>query len=201
LSLEIAFTHFVEPMQRRFAVSRDMPREAFLEDCAAELARFSVVQLDGAVQWFTRNHKQRTFPSIGDCIDTVARMPTEKHIEVARKAYDREANRKADEAVEFRRRIEAYKLCRCAMGREADHNGWLPALIEFCEDNQRLPAGHEIDDVKAKAQRSADALESLLKGMKEGGSLYAACAQFRRNMLDRAHTEVFDYRPKMTEAA
>jgi hypothetical protein len=36
--------------------------------------------------------------------------------------------------------------------------------------------------------------------MKEGGSLYAACAQFRRNMLDRAHTEVFDYRPKMQAA-
>jgi hypothetical protein len=200
MSYETAMEAFAVPMRRRFTIPAGMDQKGFLDDVADALSGFTVSQLEAAATWFRDKYEPRTFPTIAVCKSACARMPREADIAIAQKAYARESNRKADEAVEFRRRIEAYKLCRCAMGREADHNGWLPALIEFCEDNQRLPAGHEIDDVKAKAQRSADALESLLKGMKEGGSLYAACAQFRRNMLDRARTEVFDYRQKMQAA-
>jgi hypothetical protein len=200
MSFQAVTDNFVIPMRNRFTIPSGLDQGGFLADLTDALANFTPAQLDGAATWFRDNREVRAFPTIAECKSTCARMPREADIAIARKAYDRESNRKADEAVEFRRRIAAYKLCRCAMGREADHNGWLVALIEFCEENQRLPAGYEIDEIKAKAQRSADALDAL-QGPGMSPAIYAACSQFRRNMLDRAHTEVFDYRPKMTEAA
>lgn len=199
MSYDTALEAFVTPMRRRFTIPAGMDQKGFLDDLADALARFTPSQLDAAATWFRDNREVRAFPTIAECKATCARMPSEDHIRIARKAYDREANRKADEAVEFRRRIEAYKLCRSAMGREADHNGWLVALIEFCEDNQRLPAGYEIDEVKAKSQRSVDALERL-QGPGLSPAIYATCANWRQAMLDRAHTEVFEYQAKARAA-
>lgn len=85
-------------------------------------------------------------------------------------------------------RLKAIKLCRCQMGRIADREGWLPALIEFCQDYDRLPNEREIPGVKAKSRRSEEALEAA-----RGSPFFANLGAFRKNMLERANRDVFGF--------
>lgn len=87
------------------------------------------------------------------------------------------------------REIAAFKLCRCQLGERADKEGWLPALLEFCQDAGRLPDGREQDGVIAKARRSEDGLARA-----RATDMYRSLVEWRRLMLERAHREVFAFR-------
>jgi hypothetical protein len=118
VSYDTALELFVAPMRRRFTVPAGMDQKGFLDDLADALSSFTPSQLEAAADWFRDKYEPRSFPTIAVCKAACARMPREADIAIARKAYDRESNRKADEAVEFRRRIAAYKLCRRRSARQ-----------------------------------------------------------------------------------
>jgi hypothetical protein len=93
---------------------------------------------------------------------------------------------KAQDADRWRARLEAVKLCRGDLGRRADREGWLCALIDFAQERGRLPSEREVDGCKAEARKSQDGLDAL-----RGGPYFRSFSELRENMLARARKDVF----------
>lgn len=125
----------------------------------------------------------KSFPTFSQCKDAIARAgTTSAQATTEIRPYETQKRDNLD----WERRLKGIKLCRCRMGEVADKEGWLVALMEFCQDTGRLPEISEIPSVRAKAQRSEDALADS-----RGSPFYQSLVGFRRNMLDRAHADVF----------
>lgn len=88
--------------------------------------------------------------------------------------------------IHFMRRKEAAYRCRCNLGRRADKEGWLPAMLDFTEDHGRIPEGREIDACIVAAKRSENALYDG-----KGSPFYHSLVVMRLNMLERASIDVF----------
>jgi hypothetical protein len=151
-----------------------------------------------AAAMFRDSREHRTFPSIAECKRACAEVPRSVVHAQTRSPFSTQAERSAEERQEDERRRRARVICHCEMGRQADREGWLVALIEFAADNGRLPVGSELDGVRKKARKSEDGLYAnrhlFVKGVadeSQPGPYYACLLNFRKTMLERAHQEVF----------
>lgn len=92
----------------------------------------------------------------------------------------------AQQRLHFAKRKQACFMCRCNLGRRADKEGWLGAMIDFAEDHGRIPEGREIDACIVTAKRSESKLHD-----QRGTPMYNSLVTLRLNMLERASLDVF----------
>lgn len=170
---------FIEPMLETFDGPPGSSPSAFFDALAEELAGFSEKRLSAAVSLLRRTRKYPRFPTFAECVEA-CRMAVVPGEIAARHIARNESARNADMAI-------ARQLCRCDLGLEADADGWLVTMLEFCEREGRPPANRqEIETCKNMSRMGDEACESL-----RGGSLFASMEKLRRNMNHRARTEVF----------
>lgn len=67
------------------------------------------------------------------------------------------------ERLHYAKRKQACFMCRCNLGRRADKEGWLAAMVDFAYDNGRIPEGREIDRCIALAKRTDHAIADAVK--------------------------------------
>lgn len=176
-------THFVRPLTEFYKANpfgsgfakRLEPYAATLSEEVLEAVATKIIETGG-----------KTFPSLVTCRNALMNAETALTTPVSTEPRPWEHQKR--DKFDWEARLVGIKLCRCSMGRQADGEGWLPALIEFCQDNGRLPNEREIHGVKATARRSEDALEAT-----KGSALYSNLVTFRRNMIERAHKDVFGF--------
>lgn len=196
MTIQNAFDHFVAPMRRRFSVPAGMDQDGFLGDLAESLSAYTVHQLQQAAEHFRDNRTVRVFPTIAECRQAAERFtaaPTAAASISSRQWMGAEEERTAAMS-QGHARVEAFRLCRCELGLRADREGWLNAMIDFCEVKRRLPNREEIVGLRRLAQRNEDAVE------KHGGQLRGILMGFRRSMHERARADVFG-RPEASQAA
>lgn len=173
-----AFKQFIDPLSAVFDKPPGENPAAFFAALAEEMEAFSDDRLEAAVKLIRANRKYRTFPTIAECKTAVMAAVVDGDKPAQKVGEQPRISRDAW--------IRARQLCRSDIGGQADKSGWLPALLEFCEANGRLPSGNEIDRVKDIAARSEEALSAA-----RGGPLFGMLCKFRETMLTRAHTQVF----------
>ena len=204
-----AYTHFVEPMRRRFTVPSGIDPDLFSADLAEALANYTIYQLQCAANHFRDHRTQRSFPTIAEC-----RQSCERFTEVPKAqatvtgAFEPDAIKKSLEHTALLNRIEAFKLCRCQLGRVANEEGWLGRLIDFASDHQRLPNEREVSTIKAaqrEADRSLERLRPPVEGshwsLAEQAALYEKMAGFREAFKAKAYNDVFGFIEKKRDAA
>lgn len=137
----------------------------------------------------------KSFPTLRVCQAALERA--ERRLAVPVSGEPKPWERQAANRDEWERRLAGIRLCRNPIGREADRDGWLPALIEFAAEHARLPDGREVERVKAVARRCEDGLAECRES-----PLYRNLVNLRRGMQERAHRDVFGLspEPRMSEA-
>lgn len=175
---ERAFKHFIDPLIAVFDKPPGENPSAFFAVLAEEMDAFDDDRLESAVKIIRTNRKYRSFPTIAECKSTAMAAVVVTQCEPVKFGDEHRVSREAW--------IKARQLCRSDIGRQADGAGWLPALLEFCEANGRLPSGAETDRVKDRSARSEDVLSAA-----RGGPLFGMLCKFRELMLTRAHAQVF----------
>jgi hypothetical protein len=175
-------THFIKPLSEFYG------RNPFGPGFARRLEPYAQTLSADALQAIATRLIERggkAFPSFTNCREALSRGEAAlTPMGFEPRAWE---THKRD-SLEWDRRLAAIKICRCSMGETADNEGWLPALLEFCEDNNRLPYNSEIGHVKAKARRSEDALHRA-----QGSPFFKSLVGWRKNMLDRARSDVFGH--------
>lgn len=74
-------------------------------------------------------------------------------------------------------------LIRCEIGREAAREGWILSLHDFCRNNGRLPAQHEIGKCREGARGFDIAFRDCVSG--NGGDMGRELAKLGDSMLRR----------------
>lgn len=192
------FAQFVDPMRRRFTPPKGIDEASFLTGVAEALSTATSHQLAQAVEFFKNSRESYTFPSAAECRRVALGFelsPSASVYKSGRKWKTAEEER-SGAVITHQSRITAFRLCRCAMGREAHKGGWLNSLIDFAEDHQRLPEGREIDRVKAIASRNEDAL-----AMARGSVFFETLQTLRTAMHDRAYRDVWGFIDQQAQAA
>ena len=141
-----------------------------------------------------RSRKAKGWPSLSEC-EAALKAAT---VSVTRPSADRkwksEEERRADASSEKAARIQAFRLCRCKLGRQAHDQRWLNALIDFCQDHGRLPHDREIQALQDLARRNDEAAEGA-------GRIYPPLIAMREAMHERAYRDVFEFIDNQSQAA
>ena len=133
---------------------------------ARELGGFSPAVLDRAFTDLVRARKKDTrTPSPGECLAFCADAKRWLEMETNDGKLPGLREHSSDEWSRERQRL-AYELVKFPMGREAaeDDPCWIRALWNFCRKNQRLPAGHEIEECKREARGFDESYSDALRG-------------------------------------
>lgn len=178
MSIEIAFRLFVRPMAQRFTVPHGLDPEVYLEDVAEELAEFSERQLSLGAKHFTKNRTQRSFPTIAECRAVCAGI--HPHIPVF--ASEEHPTQGSEESLFEARRRKAVPIVRgTELAKRAEHEGWLPILLDYAGDHGELPTtAGEI----AKLRRQS--AETDAASRKFNGALSESFKIWRQAMHDKA---------------
>ncbi len=200
-STDAAFERFVGPMRKWFNDPPGADSSGFFADLAGDLAPYTEYQLELAASSIRRTRKERYFPTIRECIDACEKMPAapahQAQLTAGKKTY---RERELDQQDEWRRRKEAERLCRCEMGRQADREMWLTALLEFAAEHLRLPERGEIADVKDLAERCNERVHILWQNVQRATTKEAmndarvwaeSIEKLRKAMHDAATRAVF----------
>lgn len=175
-------THFIKPLtefygRNPFGQGFPLRLEPYAKGLSGEVLQAVATKLI---------ERQKTFPSFAQCRDAIARAEEAMTAPVSTAVRPWEIQKR--DKYDFESRLKGIKLCRCALGHTADRDGWLVSLIDFCEERERLPNDHEVYALKAKSRKIEDALE-----MARGTPFYNSLIGWRKNMLERAHLDVFEY--------
>lgn len=176
-------THFVKPLADFYGRNPYGPGFARkLEPYAATLSEEVLSSVASRIM-----ETGKSFPSFAACRSALqtSEASMKAPISTELRPWQKQEKDKAD----WKARLEAVKMCRCRLGEVADQEGWLPALVEFAQDRGRLPGEREIPQVRAVARRNEDALE-----MARGTPFYGSLVTWRKNMLERAHKDVFGWK-------
>jgi hypothetical protein len=154
----------------------------FFASLAEDLARFSDAHLAEAVKSLRSSRKYRDFPTIGECVDAAraAVVPQSKGADHGKDAA----------AEDWAHKLEAFRLCRCSMGRQAHREGWLVALFDYCREYGRLPDADGVEACRETAARSVAGLEAS-----RGIPQYASLKGLREKMIARREKEIFGEPP------
>ena len=143
----------------------EVQERAWAELMARELIAFKPAVLERGFQEMVRNRKETRIPTPAECIAACAQ---------ARKWLDLEADAgqlpglRVDPRNEWSaERVKlAYDLIKSGMGKQAaqDDPCWILALWHFCRRNQRLPAGHEIEQCRKEALDFDEVYRDVLRG-------------------------------------
>jgi hypothetical protein len=159
-------TDFVERVLQIWPPFRwdEVQEQAWADLMVRELSGFKPEVLERGFQEMVRKRKESRIPTPAECI---AACVEAKHW------VDAEANegqlpelRAASNEWSRERRKLAYDLVHSGMGKQAaaDDPCWVLALWDFCRKNQRLPAGHEIEECKRDARGFDEAYRNALRG-------------------------------------
>ncbi len=167
---------FIEPMLAVFNQPPGANPGEFFASLAEDLARFSDAHLAEAVKNLRASRKYRDFPTIGECVEAARAAVVPRGV----------SDRKDDAGEEWARKLEAFRLCRCSMGRQAQREGWLVALFDHCREYGRLPDADGVEACRDASARSAAGLDEA-----RGTPLYASLKSLREKMLARREKEIF----------
>jgi hypothetical protein len=171
--------HFVKPLADYYGKPAPAPFIARLAGFGQDL---SPEALEACASQII--DKSKTFPTLDKC-KAVLQEAERRYVRPAESGA-RPWDTKARDAADWRARKRACEICRCALGEQANREGWLVALIDWVSDHGRLPQGLEIDRCKALARRSENALADT-----RGAPFFNNLVAWRKAMLDRAHKDVF----------
>lgn len=167
------------------AFSRTVSKAAEGLDAEAQVA---------AAERLVRSRKAKGWPSLSECEEAL-RDAASAPAPVSNRTWKSGHEYRSEAIADREKRINAYRLCRCRMGREAHAGGWLNALVDFATDHGRLPSEREIADLIALAKRNDEAAaHSPFEGLRT----------IRKAMHDRAYREVWgmiDGHPAKADAA
>lgn len=176
-------THFVKPLADFFG------RNPYGPGFARKLEPYASTLNEEVLQSVASRIMEtgKSFPSFASCRSALqsSEAAMKAPISTEPRPWEHQAKDKAD----WKARLDAVKMCRCRMGEVADQEGWLPALVEFAQDRGRLPNEREIPQVRAVANRNAEALDGA-----RGTPFYGSLVKWRQNMLDKAHKDVFGWK-------
>ena len=154
--------------------------------------RTRVYQIEQAAKHLRDTRTLRSFPTIAECRAACERFLDKPQAPTAT-TYQTDEMRRSFEHTRSVRRQDAYRLCRCALGETANRDGWLVALVEFCEANNRLPFSAEIDAVKAVARKSEDEMHTCTPAKGYDERVYVHLVAMRQEMLNFYAMEVFGH--------
>ena len=167
---------FIEPMLSVFNHPPGANPGEFLASLAEDLARFSDAHLAEAVRMLRSSRKYRDFPTIGECVEAARAAIVPCGV----------SERKDDPGEEWAHKLDAFRLCRCSMGRQAQREGWLVALFDYCREYGRLPDADGVEACRDAAAQSVAGLEAA-----RGTGVYASLKALRANMIARREKEIF----------
>jgi hypothetical protein len=152
--------------------------EPFCKNIGADLAS----EIAGAIC-----SGSRSFPTLKTCQRALREAEARLLAPVGTDARPWDRNKAKDDA-DWQARLAAIRLCRCDLGRQADREGWLTTLLEFCQDEGRLPEAREVEALKRRNREVDDNLHRNPKPF-----MYASLCALRKAMLERAHKDVFGF--------
>lgn len=177
---------FIEPLLAVFDAPQGSDPSGFFAALADDLRYFTADALECGMRNLRRTRKYRTFPSIAECVASC---------EAA--AGQASAPRAPEKPKPWRdpdREAYAARLCRCALGERAERQGWLPGLLEFAYDNERLPEPLEEAGIADKAGAIIAQMEEFSRvphDKLKGDDIFPAVARTRQAMHDTAARKVF----------
>lgn len=182
------FEVFVTPMRKRFALPQGVADHGFLAELAESLEGYSAHQLEAASRWFRDNRTRQTFPTIAECRQVCERFaPAAAQAAPTARTWKPAEEERSEAIAKVQRRHRAVQLCRGSeLAHQASAESWLVGLLEFCEDNGRLPDDREWRSVRA-GTHAVDA--NLHRDPKPFG--YPGLCRLRAEMHARAAREVF----------
>ena len=196
---------FIGPMRRWFNDPPSSQAEGFFADLAEDLAPYTEHQLTLGAASIRRARSARTFPTIRECIDACEKMPAMPVVEAQPLAGKKTfRQREIERQDEWGRRKEAERLCRCDLGRQADKEMWLTALLDFAKEHQRLPERGEIAGVERLAHRANERVHELWQAVElartvedrnDARVLAERIENLRKRMHERAYRDVFGGMP------
>jgi hypothetical protein len=165
----------------------------FVRSLTPMIDQLSADMQEHAAQGIIRSRKAKGWPSLTEC-EKALRLAAEPARPVTGASFKSSAEVRSDHIADNERRIQAFKLCRCAMGREAHEGRWLNAMIDFCFDNGRLPQGREVTTLKDLARKNDDAAQS-------SATRFPPFLAMREAMHDRAYRDVWGFIDNPQQAA
>jgi hypothetical protein len=143
----------------------EVQEKAWTQLMVRNLSGFSPAVLDRAFQDMVSKRKETRVPTPAECISACTE---------AKRWSDMEANdgklpglreHASDEWSTERVKL-AYDLVNSAMGKQAaaDDPCWILALWHFCRRNQRMPAGHEIEQCRRDAREFDESYRDAMRG-------------------------------------
>jgi hypothetical protein len=161
-----------------------------------------------AAESLVRSRKAKGWPSLSECETALANATRAQDTPATERRWVSPEQERADAAADRQRRLDAYRLCRGDLGRQAHRDGWLNALVDWVTDKGRLPIQAEIMTVEAIARRNRASLDALTPSpdrktvpLGEQAKQYAALSQLYGAMQARAYREVFGFVEERRDAA
>lgn len=176
--------YFIDPLEAFYGSGFT---KGFIDSVEPYAKDLNEIGLEEAVNKIKNKHK--TKPSLSQCRDALGAV---QRIVSARISTDiPKWDNNARDRLRWQRRREAAKLCACEIGRIADREGWLCSLLDFVEDNGRLPETRDEEFIiKARMRRVEDSLERA-----RGTPFFNNLVNWRKNMIDAARRLVFGNDP------
>lgn len=159
----------------------------FTRNLSPLIEQLSAEMQEHAANQIIRSRKAKGWPSLTEC-ETALRAALEPPRSVVGPAgaWQSSAEVKSEFIARQQARIQAFKLCRCPMGRAAHEDRWLNALVDFATDKGRLPHGNEVTALKALARRNDEAAQAA-------SAQFPMFATMREAMHERAYRDVFEF--------
>lgn len=121
----------------------------------------------------------RFFPSVGKIRERCDRvMESKRALETPLLASAKEPPEYAPERFALAR-----DLMKTPLGKQAQREGWGPAMFQFCVKNRKAPSGKEIDACKATDKQFRDEYERCLKDKAPHMQAWARVAE---NIVNKA---------------
>jgi hypothetical protein len=158
----------------------------FIKNLTPLMDQLSPEAQEHAAQGIIRGRKAKGWPSLTECEKALRLAIEPPRAATGDGSFKSSAEVRSDHIAANQMRIAAFRLCRCAMGREAHEGRWLNAMIDFCTDNGRLPHGREVTTLKELAARNDQAAA-------DSARLFPAFLTMREAMHERAYRDVWGF--------
>ncbi len=160
MSVSPVYTHFIKPLEGLFKRPPGSSEKEYLNLLKTKLSGFDPVDLREAADDIAMKAESQTWPLPGFCVKAceaakAKRLAAEKpqtNIPVPG-----EPLRMPEDAA-----LRIIAAEDAAMGLAACDGSWIVSLLEFVQENKRMPVGREVDDVRATASRVSVRIEEQI---------------------------------------
>jgi hypothetical protein len=150
--------------------------DAWFAEAAKLLGGYTSTEMDAAVEIILKTRRQRSWPTIGDCVAACQEAREEaapKWTPIPERfpEWSKERIEKAD------------RLIVSALGQKAADEGWILGLHDFCRNKERLPRQDEVPKIKASSHEFDEYYGIVARG--DGGVLSAPLRRLGDSLLER----------------